>query len=319
MGIVLGCFLISIPHAVGQEEKTPPATATVSSDTTGVKADSLFYTRPEYSYQTLGRRDPFETLAPREKDEEEKVIKGLFNYEKAKIVGIVNTDDGSCALVNDENGLGYVLRQGDRVFGGYVTDVTDNALYLHIVKYGRSMTIILRMEFSKQTVIEEQDGFTSVKKPGINITFGETPAEKKEVIIEEITVPSADIRTIEEEWFGPREKPSPLIDESVAPEKTGTFMLLEPPDNSWIRLPYILEWTDAEGTNVEYTLIIDDNSDFSSPLVNTSGITRSSFLLTDGPMFPRNRELYWKVIAVDESGERSIARQPFMKFKIAGQ
>ena len=289
---------------------------------TEVTADSLLYFRPEYTYDSAGKRDPFQSLVPVEEDEEEQKIKELFDYEDATVLGIVISEDDSYTLVQDSNDLSYVLREGDRVLGGYVTNVTNDGIYLHIVKYGRSMTIILRLESSKYTIIEEGDGETSLRRPGINISYEKGLPSSKEVIIEEVTVPYSEIKTIEEEWFGTKGGIPDISEEKTPPSETenqGSFFLVEPQNNSWIRLPYILVWTKAAGTEFSFSLIIDDDSDFSSPIVLKQGIKTSSYLINDEMKLPLNRKLFWKVIAIEPSGKRLNCKQTDMSFKIIGQ
>ena len=277
------------------------------------------YSRPSLQYESGGKRDPFETLVPATVDEKEK-IKGLFNYEESVLKGIVNADDDSYALVVDSDNFGYVLRKGYRVFGGYVTRITDDALYLHIVKYGRSMTIILRMESSKSTVIIEQEvGESSVKKPGININYSKETTSGSKVVIEEVIVPSVVIKTIEEEWFGNKETGG-VQGESEAHEPTieyaASFSLIDPPDKSWITVPYVLNWTSMKGKNISYILIIDDDSDFATPLYVKEGITTSSYVLGEDYEFPSNKDLFWKVIAQDGSGTVVTCLRTNLSFKI---
>lgn len=304
------------------QEKSTESEGSVSTDE-AVKdqSDSLLYTRPDYIFETLEKKDPFVSLVPEEKDEVGKIIKGLFIYEEARILGIVNSEKDLYALVMDENEASYVLREGDRVFGGYVLHVTDDAVYLHIVKYGRAMTIILRLETSKLTVIEERDGETTVKRPGINITYEKGTLSPEEFIIEEVSVPSPDIITIEEEWFGTEETPNLLNEESpfTRTEESGSFYLIDPHDNSWIRLPYMLGWIKAAGEDISYSLVIDDDSDFESPIFIKEGINTSSYLLDDKVKLPSNKKLFWKVVAIEPSGKRLNSKQTDMSFKIIGQ
>ena len=302
--------------------------AVAASDTAAVADEDtlLTFTLPSYKYQPQGKRDPFESLAPEEvssEDEEDrKRIKDLFSYEDASLLGIVNSGTDSYALVSDLNELSYVLRVGDRVFGGYVTDITEDAVYLHIVKYGRAMTIILRMEASKFTVIEEMAAETHIRKPGINVTYKPGSRVSGDISIEEVIVTNPYVNTIEDDWFGGRteiprlDKPDEEVKEPV---RQGAFRLLEPQDNAWIRLPYVIDWTNAPGVNSVYTVLIDDNADFSSPLFMKEGITTSSQMVNENLGLPQNTGLYWKVIAYDQSGTRVDPVQTHLKFQIAGQ
>ena len=63
-----------------------------------------------------------------------------------------------------------------------------------------------------------------------------------------------------------------------------------------------LDWTDVtDATAVYYQLQVDDNADFSSPVVNKTKVTLSSTtlpVLADGVY-------YWRVRAVDAAGNAS--------------
>lgn len=315
-------YLLPVTYIYAQEKSAGQTDSASTPATEEDQSDSLLYSRPDFNYNEAGKKDPFISLAPVQVDDEEKVIKGLFNFEEAQILGIINSEKDSYALVKDENELSYVLRAGDRVFGGYVTLVSEDAVYFHIVKYGRAMTIIMRLESSKKTVIEEKDGVSVVKKPGIDITYEKRPLDIKEVLIEEVTVFSPDIKTIEEEWLDSKEGKLDVLTEqsdSDQAEKTGSFFLTEPPDNSWIRLPYILDWTNFNEINVSYSIIIDDDSDFNSPIFTKEGIITSSYLINGETGLPPNKELFWKVYTIDSSGKRLSCKQSHLSFKIVGQ
>ena len=314
-------FLMPVTDVALQEKSTKSEDSPSTDEAVEDQSDSLLYTRPDYIYETLGRRDPFESLVPEEKDEGEKIIKGLFIYEEAQILGIVNSEQDLYALLMDENAASYVLREGERVFGGYVSQITDDAVYLHIVKYGRSMTIIMRLESSKLTVIEERDGEISVKKPGIDISYEKGVLGPEEFIIEEVSVPSPYIKTIEEEWSDAKEETQNLLNEDSIYTQTesDSFYLIDPNDNSWIRLPYLLGWTKAAGEDISYSLVIDDDLDFESPIFIKEGINTLSYLLDDEMKLPPNKELFWKVIAIEPSEKRLYSKQTDMSFRIIGQ
>ena len=301
------------------EAKTQNAEASSAESQEKPEEEPVDYSRPSLRYESGGKRDPFETLVPATVAEKEK-IKGFFNYEESTLKGIINTDDDSYALVVDKDNFGYVLRKGYRVIGGYVTGITHDALYLHIVKHGRSMTIILRMESSKSTVIIEREvGESSVKKPGININYSKKIASGSKFVIEDVIVPSIGLKTIEEEWFGNKETgaaPDESEAQEPAIEDAASFSLIDPPDNTWITVPYVLNWTSLKGKDISYILIIDDDSDFATPLYVKEGITTSSFVLGEDYEFPPNKDIFWKVIAQDGSGTVVTCLRTDLSFKI---
>jgi len=317
-------FLSALPAEAQKKGKAD--TGKASRDTTTVsEEEALKYSRPVFRYESKGKRDPFASLAPRTTGEEEKKIKGLFNYEGASLKGIVSTGDDTYALVVDSDGYGYVLRKGYRIFGGYVTDVTADAVHFHIVKYGRSMDIIMRLSSSKSTVIEEREsGESLIQRPGITVQYGENVTGVESgpgVSVEEVTVPSADTKTVEELWFGEGvgEETGNAGDRSCTARMRRNFSLIDPPDGALITLPYVLDWTRAKGDGVVYTLIIDDDADYSSPLLVKENIETSSYVLGEDPAdsaLPEDTELFWRVTARDAAGNESACRRDDVSFKI---
>ncbi|MHB9028705.1 MAG: hypothetical protein ACYC9O_08050 [Candidatus Latescibacterota bacterium] len=270
--------------------------AAAPDDSSGAADDPAAWTRPVFTYNSGGRRDPFESLAPASEDDQKK-IKDLFNYESALLRGIVHADSGTYALAVDKNNYAYVLRENDPIYGGYVSRITGDTVYLHIIKYGRAMNIILRMDTARQTVKTEEESGGVVKRPGITVAYGAGRGTSGEVGIEAINLPSLNVKTVEETWFGENRR-------NVS--KTGTrgaYMLLGPPDNAAVQLPEILRWTKSSQDS-SYTVIVSGKKDFSEPLLIKEGLTQSSFILEDTLGLEIDRPLYWKVIATSRAGKQ---------------
>ena len=307
-------LFISVGRACAQDKSAaaPPDSAKTDEEATG-------FTREQMLYKSDGKRDPFGSLVPVE-PEAGKTLKGLFNYERAELRGIVKTGDDIYALVIDANNFAHVLREGYMIYGGYVTSITDNSVFLHIVKYGRSMSIVLSLESSKSTVVSEEDDEMIVKKPGITISYKQSSQPQKKIHIEDILLPSTETKTLDELWFGGKSS-LPVVRKSF--DTTGdqpltSFSLFAPPRNSWIKLPYEMNWTDGSGEGVTYIITIDDEQEFNAPHVVMEQVRDSSYLIVEDMDLPLNRQLYWKVVAVDESGNEKLCRQSFLTFKIAG-
>jgi hypothetical protein len=316
------CFIWVSTGLAAQDKTSENAQSTSSPDSaSALSPDSIeTYSRPAYDYNSKGRRDPFESLMP-EKIDAEKVIKGLFNYEGAKILGVAVSGSDNYALVVDAANASYVLRPGQKVLGGFVSHITDEGIFLHIVKYGRAMTIKMRLESSKLTVIEEDiDGGKTIRRPGINMSYDEKPLGRKEVGIEDVSVPSLNTKTVEEIWFGKKRDVTDFVEErlSLADSVEGEFYLIEPPDNSWIKLPCEIQWTGVENKTVTYSITIDNDSDFSSPLIDREGLTSSTFVIDNDLNIPVNTLIYWQVYATDQSGNKIFPLQKLMSFRIAG-
>ena len=206
------------------------------------------------------------------------------------------------------------------VYGGYVTAVTDDKVSLHIVKYGRAMTIILSLESSKSTVVAEEDGEKVIRRPGINIYYEPSSQSRREIEIRDVVVPSLDTKTLDEAWSG-ASGGLPVIDDTKdesGADEGRSFSLFNPPDNSWIKLPFEMNWTSYPGKDITYTLTIDDDPDFKAPHSVMEQVRTSSYLLVEDMNLPVNKQLFWKVVAVDEAGNTYPSRQSSISFKITG-
>ena len=75
---------------------------------------------PPLSYEARGRRDPFSPLVVTDK-------KAGLEVSTVKLVGII---DGRqlLALVEAPDGLGYIVKPGDVLGNGHVTDVTASSI-----------------------------------------------------------------------------------------------------------------------------------------------------------------------------------------------
>ena len=315
---ILLALVLSASFPANAQTKAGTA-GNAATDSVETEKDPLAFERPALHYEPRGNRDPFESLAPAVERGDEVKLKGLFNYEGSSLKGIVSAGDDIYALVADEDGFGYVLRRGYRVFGGYVTDITEDAVHFNIVKYGRSLSIIMRLASSKATVFEEREGGKSlVQKPGITVEYmkGEGSEPDEPVIkIEDVLIPSLDTKTIEEEWFGVDDETEP---DAIEDEEQDVrfFTLFDPPDGSVITVPYVLDWTSLEWSGVRYTLFIDDNADFSSPILIKKNIQVSSCVIGENDEVPTGTELFWKVLAIDSNGAEVMCRSTDMSFRI---
>jgi len=83
-----------------------------------------------------------------------------------------------------------------------------------------------------------------------------------------------------------------------------TPSLISPADNSVVTsLPITFDWTDVSDDKtppVKYELQVDDNNDFSSPIVNQIELTSSNYSVSLG-----NGVYYWRVRAKDNANNYS--------------
>lgn len=74
---------------------------------------------PKVTYDSKGRRDPFET-GQREGTTAPNMI------ASAKLTGIVRSASGTLALIETPDGLGYILRPGDTLGEGRLVEINRN-------------------------------------------------------------------------------------------------------------------------------------------------------------------------------------------------
>jgi hypothetical protein len=94
-------------------------------------------------YHDEGRRDPFAPLTERITTDFGKIP--LPSFESLKLVGILMDEEGNRALLEDEKGYGYILKNGDKIKNGYVISVEDNKIIFQIQEYGWSKTMALEL------------------------------------------------------------------------------------------------------------------------------------------------------------------------------
>jgi len=99
-------------------------------------------------YSSSGLRDPFKTMI-----DEEVTGRGSFvsnrlpNIETLYLVGILKSGFGkSAALLEDIDGIGYILKPGDRIQNGYVSSIADEAVQFQINEYGWTRTVTRKMQ-----------------------------------------------------------------------------------------------------------------------------------------------------------------------------
>ncbi len=94
-------------------------------------------------YNTGSMRDPFATLIDIEKSNGGGIeVNRIPNIEVLSLVGIINAPNRKgAALMEDHEGIGYILKPGDRVRNGYVAQVDKKAVYFHINEYGWTRTV----------------------------------------------------------------------------------------------------------------------------------------------------------------------------------
>jgi Tfp pilus assembly protein PilP len=78
---------------------------------------------PAIAYEAKGRRDPFQPVVL----PTETAAKGL-SVDSVKLTGVIQGRQGPLALVEGPDGIGYILRTGDVLANGRVTQISADAV-----------------------------------------------------------------------------------------------------------------------------------------------------------------------------------------------
>jgi hypothetical protein len=127
----------------------PPAPATTPAAATssvpepapaGVLTQAPELPRPPApTYETKGRRDPFEVLETREGAPGTSV-------SAARLAGVVRSHSGPMALIETPDGLGYILRPGDILGEGRLLEVqVDSVIFTVPMKSGGTSRVVLKL------------------------------------------------------------------------------------------------------------------------------------------------------------------------------
>jgi len=110
-----------------------------------------FPSRMVIKYKRTNPRDPFHSLISDDDRKKGNVdLSRVPNVETLYLVGILEPKSGrGAALMEDMDGIGYILRAGDRVQNGYVAQIDKNAIYFQINEYGWGRTVVKNMEKEK--------------------------------------------------------------------------------------------------------------------------------------------------------------------------
>jgi hypothetical protein len=134
------------------EEEIP--TAEMSADTTDtlvqegkVKLGTIPQ-RKVLSYESDGRRDPFVPLTTKVSFEFGETP--IPNVENLQMVGVLEDDSGIRALLEDDQGYGYIMMVGDKVKNGQVVLVAKDKIIFQIKEYGWIRTVTLELSTEKE-------------------------------------------------------------------------------------------------------------------------------------------------------------------------
>jgi hypothetical protein len=115
---------------INQTPTTPPA-------------DTLFPVE-KWQYNVKGRRDPFVPLIGTDLSPGGKA--SHLSVENLTLIGILWGERGYYALVKDGVNQGYILKKGDRVVGGKVSEIVRDGVIFDLTQAGVVTKYELRLQ-----------------------------------------------------------------------------------------------------------------------------------------------------------------------------
>jgi hypothetical protein len=96
-----------------------------------------------YYYKAFNRRDPFQSLIVGEFEESELELIDIYGVQ---LVGVLSGGMERFAMLEDNNGYGYIVKTGDPIRNGRIVSVGDRSLVARVSMFGQSTSVTLRME-----------------------------------------------------------------------------------------------------------------------------------------------------------------------------
>ncbi|MDO9390875.1 MAG: hypothetical protein Q7U71_03775 [bacterium] len=105
-----------------------------------------------YEYSLKGSRDPFKSVIQKRGEGSGENSIGTLDISNISLTGIIEGTNGRLALVHDNQGVGYVVKEGDQLIGGRVVAIKDTSIvFRQEVDKGKSI------DFSLPLTRESQD------------------------------------------------------------------------------------------------------------------------------------------------------------------
>jgi hypothetical protein len=125
----------------------PPSSAG-AVDLKAAGEDTLFRTET-YVYEPAGRRDPFESLVQKRGEGSGVTDVSSLDASNLTLTGIIWGPSGRIALVNDTQGVGYIIKPGDQIIGGKVFAITDTSVIFEQGDPGNTVKFVVPITESK--------------------------------------------------------------------------------------------------------------------------------------------------------------------------
>jgi hypothetical protein len=128
---------------------TPEVPAPSARPASGVGAAKTSAPTPQvdeqvtYQYNTLGRRDPFQSMIGGDFVGEDVGGDAPIDVGGMKVVGVVWSDDDKFALVEDGRGGSHVIRRGDKVMNGFVEDLKRDGVVVSLTTDGTTQSVTI--------------------------------------------------------------------------------------------------------------------------------------------------------------------------------
>jgi hypothetical protein len=96
-----------------------------------------------YYYQAFNRRDPFRSLMAGSFEEGQTDLVDIY---KVRLVGVLSGGMDKFAMLEDNNGIGHILKVGDPIRNGNIISVAERSLIARVTLYGQTSSITLNLE-----------------------------------------------------------------------------------------------------------------------------------------------------------------------------
>jgi hypothetical protein len=99
-----------------------------------------------YYYKAFNRRDPFQSLIVGEFEEAELELVDIYSV---RLVGVLSGGMEKFAMLEDNNGFGYILKTGDPIRNGSIVSVGDRSIVARVTMFGQTSSVTLQLEGNK--------------------------------------------------------------------------------------------------------------------------------------------------------------------------
>jgi Tfp pilus assembly protein PilP len=91
-----------------------------------------------YQYELKHQRDPFKSMVQKRGEGSGENTVGTLDISNITLTGIIEGPSGRLGLVHDNQGVGYVIQEGDQLIGGRVAAIKDtNVIFRQEVEKGK--------------------------------------------------------------------------------------------------------------------------------------------------------------------------------------